>query len=77
MRDNDGYWSGTLQRTDTGRWSIGENYEITSGERFELHIDGEWELVRMEFSHSIGGYYTIPDRPLRHGMKARQGWYGK
>lgn len=63
---------GFLQRTDTGRWSIGPRYELTSGEGFEVNLDRQWVRVRME--HDGTAYYTIPGVVLFEGLEARQRW---
>jgi hypothetical protein len=66
------FTQGPLIKTSTGRWSIGENWELTSGECFAVCIGHQWLEVRME--HNGRNYYTIPGIVLHIGLEARQVW---
>lgn len=65
---------GVLKLESTKRWAIypkGDEYpfEITSGEVFELFLDGQWKSTRME--SSLGAYYSVDGFQLEEGMRAR------
>ena len=62
---------GLLMKNDIGRWSIGENDEITSGEIIEVNVSDNWITTRIE--HDGTGYYAVvPGVQLYSGMKARR-----
>ena len=64
------FHEGNMINLSTGRWSIGSDWEITSGDCFEVKIGDQWIPLRME---SVAGrYYTIPKMILYNGIKARQ-----
>jgi len=77
---------GVLQMQPSGRWAIcrpgHKPIEITSGETFQIEVDGELKPTRMEFWHfsgplkgrehrgQSGEYYSVDDYPLRNGLRA-------
>ena len=46
---------GVLRLQPSGRWAIcrpgDPPFEITSGDRFRIEVDGELKVTRMEFRH--------------------------
>jgi hypothetical protein len=78
---------GVLRLQPSGRWAIcrpGEPpFEITSGDRFRIEVDGELKVTRMEFHHftgtmkarelfgQAGEYYSADGYHLRDGLRAR------
>ena len=67
----DDYYEGKLKRAETKRWSIGDNYEITSGEVIEVKIQDHWITTRIE--HNGKDYYAVtPGILLQIGLLARQ-----
>ena len=61
---------GNLKKLTTGRWSIGDDREITSGDVIEVKIAEHWIVTRIE--HDESGYYAVvPGIKLYEGMSAR------
>jgi hypothetical protein len=77
---------GVLRLQSSGRWTIcrpGEPpFEIKSGDRFRIEVDGELKVTRMEFRHytgkmkarelfgQVGEYYSADGYHLRDGVHA-------
>jgi len=80
---------GVLRLQPSGRWAIcrpvDARFEITSGDRFRIEVDGELKVTRMEFRHftgtmkarelfgQAGEYYSADGYHLRDGLRARIG----
>lgn len=65
------YHTGLLRKMETGRWSIGHDYEITSGEVIEVKVGACWITTRIE--SASGEYYPVVSGiQLHEGMLARQ-----
>lgn len=70
MDPDEGYWTGRLKRTPVGRWSIGDDFEITSGCVIEVKIDRHW--IRTCIEHNGRDYYaTVSSIRLHAGLEAR------
>ncbi|MEK6704612.1 MAG: DUF5348 domain-containing protein [Bdellovibrionota bacterium] len=68
---DDDYVQGQLNRTASGRWSIGDRFEITSGEVLEVRIGHYWIPTRIE--HDGEDYFTVVSGiKLYGGMEVRR-----
>jgi hypothetical protein len=77
---------GILRLQSSGRWAIcrpgAPPFEITSGDRFRIEVDGKLKVTRMEFRHftgtmkaqelfgRAGEYYSADGYCLRDGARA-------
>lgn len=77
---------GALRMQPSGRWAICRPghppFEITSGDRFRIEVDGELKVTRMEFRHftgtmkarelfgQAGEYYSADGYHLWDGVRA-------
>jgi Domain of unknown function (DUF5348) len=80
---------GVLQMQPSGRWAIcrkgHEPIELTSGDVFQVEVDGELKPTRMESWHfsgplkgrehrgRSGEYYSVDEYHLRDGLRAAVG----
>lgn len=62
---------GKLAKMQSGRWSIGNEWEITSGDVIEVKVGENWIATRIE--HNGTGYYAVVTGILLYeGMPARR-----
>lgn len=65
-----------MQHNQQGRYEIPKITYFTSGEPFEIIVDGIWTKGRMEYSHNDDDdYFIANDGTQTHGligMKARE-----
>ena len=64
------YKEGKLQKTEIGRWSIGDEWEVTSGDVIEVKVDDHWIETRIE-SNQQGYYAVVPGVALYEGQSAK------
>lgn len=64
-------FDGLLEKNDIGRWCIGIDDQVTSGEVIEVDVAGHWITTRVEYGGN--DYYAVaPGVQLYEGMKARR-----
>lgn len=65
--------TGLLRYNERGRWEIfqplGPARELTSGEVFEVKVEGMWQMYRME--HNGNDYYIVGSLKIEDAMEAR------
>ena len=66
---------GILSMNDLGRWEVVREgrmpYELSSGSRVLIEVDGVLRLTRIEYAHDAGGqYYSVDNYQLAGGLRA-------
>jgi len=65
------YIEGKLQKNEIGRWSIDDEWEITSGDVIEIKVGDHWIETRIE-SNTDGYYAVIPGIQLYQEQPAKK-----